>query len=259
MTGITDMLMRMMNIVERMSTYEELPAAVMAVFAVALVFGVMNCVLGYRLLRFWVMLFGFAAGALTGLFVAQSMGVTDKMVYLGVMVGAGAIVGLISFMVYKVGIFILGAGLGMTISIYILHPTTSFIFFLCLLFGVVIGSLGVKYAKEVIIVCTSLAGGVMAGYALARLGNLAEIPYGIAMGIGFALIGLLIQFATNRGSDEEDEDEEENHSRADDKTDAFNKNKRDAGNNDKSEKYAVGKERTERKNRYDDYDEDDFM
>ena len=209
MTGITDVLMRMMNIAERINSYEELPTAVMAVFALALIFGVMNCVLGYRLLRFWVMLFGFGAGAVTAFFVVQSMEIYDNMICLGVMVAAGAIVGFISFMVYKVGIFILGAGLGMTLSIYIVHPTTSFSFFLCLLIGVAIGVLGVKYAKEVIIICTSLAGGIVAGYSLARLGNLAELPYGAAMGAGFAVIGLLVQFATNRGSDEDEKEEED--------------------------------------------------
>lgn len=209
MTGITEILMRIADIADRINSYEELPTPVMAIFAVVLIFGIMNCVLGYRLLRFWVMLFGFAVGAMTGLFVAQSMGLTDKVVCLGIMAATGAIVGLISFMVYKIGIFVLGAGLGMTISIYILHPTTSFIFFLCLLIGVAVGGLGVKFAKEVIIAGTSLLGGMIAGYSLARLGKLSEIPFGIAMGAVFVIIGLMIQFATNRGDEEEDGEDEE--------------------------------------------------
>lgn len=209
MTGIMEILTRVWGIVERISTSEEIPAVVMGIFGIVMVFGILNCVLGYRLLRFWVMLFGFASGAISGLFLVKSMGVEDKTVYLGVMVGIGVAVGIIAFLIYKVGIFLMGAGIAWSLSIYILHPTTSFSFFVCILIGVIVGSLGVRFAREVIIAGTSIFGGVLAGYSLARLGGLSEIPYGIAMSAGFALIGLLIQFATNKVEEEDEEDEEE--------------------------------------------------
>lgn len=97
----------------------------------------------------------------------------------------------------------------MTLSIYILHPTTSFVFFTCILVGVGVGTLGVRFAREVIIVGTSLLGGILAGFSLSRLGSLAEFPYGIGLSAGFAIMGLLIQFATNRKEDEEEEAAEE--------------------------------------------------
>lgn len=209
MTGIIDVLTRILGIIERITQAEEVPAVVMVIFGIVLVFGLLNCVLGYRLLRFWVMLFGFAAGAFAGLFVVRSMDIEDKMVYLGAMLGIGIALGVVSFLVYKLGIFILGAGIAWTLSIYILHPTTSFIFFICLLCGVIVGGLGVRFAKEVIIVGTSLLGGAMAGFSLSRLGGLSEIPYGIGLSVGFALLGLLIQFATNKTKEEDEEEESE--------------------------------------------------
>lgn len=60
---------------------------------------------------------------------------------------------------------------------------------------------------------TSLIGGIMAGVSLAQLGNLADIPYGLGMSVGFAVLGMLIQFAINKPvSDEENEEpvDEEN-------------------------------------------------
>lgn len=43
--------------------------------------------------------------------------------------------------------------------------------------------------------------------SLAQLGNLADIPYGLGMSVGFAVLGMLIQFAINKPvSDEEDEE-----------------------------------------------------
>ena len=181
-----DIMLRFMNIIERVRTVPAVSGAASAAFAVLLVFGVLNCILGYRLLRFWMMLFGFVIGAGIGL---------------------GIVLAVIVFLSYKAGIFVLGAGLGMSVAIYVLHPTSSLVFFLCILAGVLLGSLAMKWAREVIIVGTSLMGGAMAGVSAAKLGGLADIPYGILLSIGFALLGMLIQFATNRRRVEEDEDD----------------------------------------------------
>lgn len=218
MAEIMEILTRIFGIVERIGQAETLSTVMKGIFGILLVFGVLNCILGYRLLRFWVMIFGFGAGAFAGLFLVRSMEVEDKTIYLGVMLGIGIVLGIISFLVYKVGIFILGAGIALTLSIYVLHPTTSAVFFACILCGVIVGTLGVRFAKEVIIVGTSLLGGVLAGFALSKLGGLAEIPYGIALSAGFILLGLLVQFATNRadGEDEEEtpQDSEKNEEKA---------------------------------------------
>ena len=58
-----------------MRTVPAVSGAASAAFAVLLVFGVLNCILGYRLLRFWMMLFGFVIGAGIGLGGAFSLGV----------------------------------------------------------------------------------------------------------------------------------------------------------------------------------------
>ena len=75
---------------------------------------------------------------------------------------------------------------------------------IAILIGVALGSMAVKYCREVLIVATSLIGGVMSGVSLAKLGNLEDIPYGLGMSVGFAVLGMLIQFAINKPvSDEE--------------------------------------------------------
>lgn len=71
-----------------------------------------------------------------------------------------------------------------------------------------------RYAREVIIVGTSLLGGVLAGLSLAQLGSLPEIPYGIAMSAGFAALGMLVQFALNKP--EKDSEETDTDDDADD-------------------------------------------
>ena len=57
-----------------------------------------------------------------------------------------------------------------------------------------------RYAKGVIIIGTSVLGGVLAGLSIAQMGGLAQFPYGIGMAVGIALLGMLIQFAINKDS-----------------------------------------------------------
>ena len=206
-----DILKNIMGIAARVHDMQLAGTLSMIVFGVVLVFGIMNCVLGYRILRFWMMIFGFLIGAGIGLFAVNQIGLGEKLYYVVGMVGAGLILAILSFAVFKAGIFIIGAGIGLTLTIYIIHPTTSFSFFICLLAGVGLGMLALRYEREVIIVGTSILGGILSGFATARLANMEEIPFGIVFSIGFALIGMLIQFAINKPKDDRDysEDEEE--------------------------------------------------
>lgn len=222
MTEITEILFRVLNIVDRVRNMEVVPGMIMAVWGVILVFGVMNCILGYRLLRFWMMLGGFMLGASLGFVGVHTLDVQDKYMYIGAMLAGGVILAVIAFLIYKAGVFMLGAGIGWAVSIYVIHPMTSASFFLCILAGVGLGALGVRYCREVLIVATSLMGGIMAGLSLAKLGNLREFPYGIAMSAAFALLGILIQFVINKPQEDE-EDNEEDSCEEEIKTERFDK------------------------------------
>ena len=52
------LLQRIMGVVDRFRTMEQrIPGAAMLVFGLLAAFGLLNCLLGYRLMRFWMMLF----------------------------------------------------------------------------------------------------------------------------------------------------------------------------------------------------------
>ena len=219
---MNDMLQQLMNMIENTRTIPALTDISMIGFAVLLVLGAINCILGYRLLRFWMMLCGFIIGAGVGFGVAYSGGVTEKYMYAVIMVGIGVVLAVIAFVSYKIGIFILGAGIGIGLGIYIFHPTSSLVFFFCLLLGAGLGVLAMRQAREILIVGTSLLGGAMAGVSAAKLGGLADFPYGLGMSAGFAILGMLIQFATNRRKRDEDdaaEDEDEFYEEAENSSD----------------------------------------
>ena len=153
MTGI---LQQIMGTMEQTRTMSALDSVSMIGFAALLVLGIINCVLGYRLLRFWMMLFGFLIGGGIGLGVAYTMGIQEKYMYAVIMIGVGILLAVIAFLSYKIGIFVIGAGIGLGLGIYVFHPTTSLVFFFCLLLGVGLGALAMKWAREVLIVGTSL-------------------------------------------------------------------------------------------------------
>ncbi|MDO4649082.1 MAG: DUF4203 domain-containing protein [Eubacteriales bacterium] len=201
-------LTRMLVIFERIRSIEELTTLTVVLFGGMFLFGFLNCILGYRLLRFWVMVGGFAIGASVTMLLGMSFGVESRKTLFIFAFAAGVVVALIAFLIYRAGIFLLGAGLGSLIVTYLIHPTTSALFFLCVLIGVGVGILTLKFEKEILILATSLAGGILAGFALAKLISMKEVPYGLLFSLGFVLFGVLIQFLTNRVSDDEEEEEE---------------------------------------------------
>ena len=69
--------------------------------------------------------------------------------------------------------------------------------------------LALRYEREVIIVGTSILGGILSGFSTAKLAKMEEIPFGIIFSIGFALVGMLIQFAINKPKYDDDYDDEE--------------------------------------------------
>lgn len=55
---MNDILQQIMNMIENTRTVPSISSFSMIGFTVLLIFGVINCILGYRLLRFWMMLCG---------------------------------------------------------------------------------------------------------------------------------------------------------------------------------------------------------
>ena len=78
-----DMLSRVFDILQRAGEMERIGQIMTIVYGVICVFGILNCLLGYRILRFWMMIFGFLIGAGAGFGVTYLSGVADKMRWQG--------------------------------------------------------------------------------------------------------------------------------------------------------------------------------
>jgi hypothetical protein len=93
---MVDILKNIMNIAYRVRDMQIAGTLSMVLFGVVLVFGIMNCVLGYRLLRFWMMIFGFLIGAGIGLFAIHQIGFGEKVYYAVGMIGVGLLLAILS-------------------------------------------------------------------------------------------------------------------------------------------------------------------
>ena len=178
------------------------------------------------------------------------------MMIVGAMAGLGIVLAIVSFLVYRAGIFVLGFGIGISLSIYLVHPTSSFSFFLCILVGVGLGILAMRYAKGVIIIGTSILGGVLAGFSIAKIGGLEQLPYGIGMAVGIALLGMLIQFAINKDRYDDDDEEDEGNDEPEEEVRRSRKKKNSVQDRDTVSGYNGVNRRKTPSDRYSD-DEDD--
>lgn len=195
------------------------PRAGLFLFAALLVFGLVNCVLGYRLMRFWMMLIGLAVGAGLGYVLCRYVKIPPetRRTYLLAMLVAGFGVAAVTFLYYRAGIFLMVAALGIVLSIYVILPNSSAMFYLCLLLGIGLGLLALRFDREIIIFTTSLFGGALSGYCLSKILSLEEVPYGLAMAGALGFLGMLIQLVANpaRAREEPREREQERSPRPD--------------------------------------------
>ncbi|MBQ0000168.1 MAG: DUF4203 domain-containing protein, partial [Clostridiales bacterium] len=154
-------------------------------------FGLMNCILGYRLLRFWMMIGGIALGAGLGYLLVDALIPGNPNYYIFGSAGCGILFGVIAFMIYKAGIWAIGTCIGTVSLIYFLRPNSYGMLFVCILVGIAIGVLAVKYSRIVFVTLTSIAGGLLAGFAAIRMAEYPVIPYGILAGAALAICGML--------------------------------------------------------------------
>lgn len=129
-----------------------------AVALISVIIGVANCFAGYRLFRILLSLWGFIAGAVVG---ASIVAQADTVVILLVALFAGLIgVGLVNLL-YVVGVFLMGALLGLSLvgGIFTVAGGEPTVYVLLGLIAAVIGGLlAVWLQRPLIILATAVTG-----------------------------------------------------------------------------------------------------
>ena len=101
MVNMTDIFGNALSIAGSFMDSDLVNRFMMVIFAVILVFGVLNCILGYRLLRFWMMLGGFLVGGGLALVVVHTMGIQEKSTMLIAALAAGVVFAVIAFLTIR--------------------------------------------------------------------------------------------------------------------------------------------------------------
>lgn len=144
---------------EILSKYVEIAKAATAMttaFAVCkLLFGILNCFLGYKLLKLWVALCGFFTGFTVGIILLGQLTEKNQIIWWGSL-GTGAVCGLIAYEIYLVGVFVLGWLMTVSagFSLGRIFPASDkekiFLLVLGAVVGIIVGVLLVKFPDRVL-------------------------------------------------------------------------------------------------------------
>ena len=181
----------------------------------SLVLALMECYFGYKFLRFWIGVAGMILGCVLGITVALRFFEYNTWYPWVIMFICGVIFALLSYSIYKVGVFIF-CGLIAASAIYAVMqlPVIAgrltgvgdlaaqiITFAPCLIAFILFGILAVKYSKPIIIVITAVAGAMLAVRTLSGLlPNLAASSlYQLVATAAFGISGIVLQHLMNYG------------------------------------------------------------
>ena len=176
------------------------------ILAFTLLFAILQCFFGYKLLRVWIALIGFLIGFVLGFVISRSM--IDGEAYLPAIIGiaAGFILAFVAFRIYLIGVFIYCGALAAGAVNNLTFPEGDgwkvLGIVLCVLAFILVGILAVRFARPCIIAVTAATGAVNAADALRRMfeeiARNRMVVWGIILVLAAA--GMLVQFYTTRGA-----------------------------------------------------------
>ena len=156
-----------------------------------LVFALLNCFMGYRLRKVWGSLLGLFAGAATGAGATYYFFGTEYM--LAAALAGAVVVSIIAWIFYKLGIFLLCAGLVylLTGSFFTDLDGTSRL--VCLIVALFAATMAIGYERIMIIGITGICGGIGAVTALFSLTGMEKSLGTWILGLILAGLGIAFQ------------------------------------------------------------------
>ena len=181
----------------------EIPVSMLIGSAVGLVIAALMCFLGFRLLRVFVAIAGLFAGAVIGILLGDKIANSNIVTLILVIIFAIGLC-LISFLVYKAGIFIMTFFTIFSILAVILPGMTLPLDYrlIALIAAAVFGILSVILVRPFTIIATSLGGGMaIASNIAAMIAEKLALPevLVIVVGMVLAVLGMIVQFRTSHG------------------------------------------------------------
>lgn len=170
----------------------------MIALIVTTVIGIFLSMFGLKMIRLWSALLGLVAGAGIGFAVTELAGL-EPMIVVGATIGGGIVLAFLAGFFYRFGIFLLALLSGTYIAILFVNPQDWIFLGVCLAIGIVISLLALKFVEPIMIVVTSIIGGVLAGDAIATLAELDNPIFRYGIMVLVAIVGGIIQFILESG------------------------------------------------------------
>ncbi len=178
--------------------------AVMVFSIIGIVLALLQCFLGFKLIKFWIGLIGFIAGF--GIGTAIAANIPDAAAFLPVVIGlaAGIILALLAYKLYLVGVFIYCGLLAYGAVKLLPFPDSGgwkvLAAILAVLAFILAGALAVKFSRPCIILITAVSGASTASGLMQKVSDSLAANPGRASVIFLvlAVLGILIQFVTTR-------------------------------------------------------------
>lgn len=195
-----------MDVLEMFNSVRQLTEEVsQVILAFSLLFAVLQCFFGYRLLKIWIGLVGFLLGFALGYLISGAL--VDGKAYLPALIGivTGVIFALLAFKIYLIGVFLYCGAIAASAVHALPLPSEEgwkvLGIVLCVLAFLAVGFLATKFSKPFIIAVTASTGAVKVAESLQGMsGALAENQTLVWLIIVvLAAAGMAVQFMTARG------------------------------------------------------------
>ena len=174
---------------------------------ICLVMALLQCFFGYKLVRFWISLFGFLIGFLLGFFISAHFMGEMGLVQVLIGAGAGVIFGLLAYKIYLAGVFVFCFVLAFAAMACIPWPADDLwnvlSVIICIAVGVLAGVLAVRFSRPLLILITGICGAWNAMNAAMTIWPqlpLQDQNIRLIITALVALVGVLVQFLTTRNS-----------------------------------------------------------
>ena len=157
-----------------------------------LVFCLLNCFLGYRLRKLWNVIVGFLAGCAAGLALCIHFGISSGWA-LPAALAAGIVCAVLTYLLYRLGLFILCCGLTVFLLLQLLPSGSPGVLAACLLIGAIVGGLAIAKERVTVSLVTAIGGGYGSSALLLSLLGQTNSLLVILVTAVLAFLGILVQ------------------------------------------------------------------
>lgn len=171
---------------------------------IVIAYYLLQCFAGYKLIKISIAISSFVTGFSLGLTLSSGHFDADSYIPAVIALGVGILLAFLGYRLYLVGVFILCGSLAASAVNLIPFPQESFynVLHIILLIAafVIVGILGVRFAKICIIAVTAVTGAINAvGLLKTPVPSLDQNQLiAVILIIVLAVFGILVQRATNR-------------------------------------------------------------